>query len=61
MFQPPTGDDAVSTDFQLPSYQPEKLCHILLGDRTALLSFKFTDVGCVPRQALAQVPRKLAP
>ena len=38
MFQPPTGDDAVSTNFQLPSYQPEKLCHLLLGDRTALLN-----------------------
>ena len=39
MFQSPTGgDDSVSANFQLPTYQPDKLCHILLGDRDTLLT-----------------------
>jgi len=36
MYPSPAGDAQVSTHFQLPSYQPEKLCHILLGDYDAL-------------------------
>lgn len=38
MFQSPTGDGNVSANFHLPSYQPEKLCHILLGDYAALMA-----------------------
>ena len=38
MFKSPTGSDNVSTDFQLPTYQPDKLCHILLGDRATLIA-----------------------
>ena len=39
MFQSPTGGgDSVSANFQLPNYQPDKLCHNLLGDRATLLT-----------------------
>lgn len=37
MFQPPTGDDTVSTSFKLPTYRPDRLSHILLGDYAALV------------------------
>jgi hypothetical protein len=36
MFQASSGDDQSSNDFRLPSYQPDKLCHILLGDYSAV-------------------------
>ena len=32
-----SGDDPISTPFQLPSYQPERLVHILLGDYAAVI------------------------
>ena len=38
MFQSPPGDDNVSAYFQLPTYKTDKLCHILLGDRDAILT-----------------------
>jgi hypothetical protein len=31
------GDLSVSTQFRLPTYQPDKLCHILLGDYAAVI------------------------
>ncbi|MBD2256693.1 hypothetical protein [Pseudanabaena sp. FACHB-2040] len=38
MFQSSSGDsDNTASNFQLPSYQPEKLCHILLGDYAAVI------------------------
>ena len=36
MHPSPAGDIDVSTHFQLPSHQPDKLCHILLGDYAAV-------------------------
>ncbi|HEY9879784.1 MAG TPA: hypothetical protein V6D29_15100 [Leptolyngbyaceae cyanobacterium] len=37
MFQESAGESNSSPNFQLPSYQPEKLCHILLGDYAAVV------------------------
>ncbi|PSN10119.1 hypothetical protein C7293_29260 [filamentous cyanobacterium CCT1] len=31
------GDFNVSTQFKLPTYQPDRLCHILLGDYAAVV------------------------
>ena len=31
------GDINVSTPFRLPTYQPDRLCHILLGDHAAVI------------------------
>ena len=37
MFQSSAGGgDNTASNFRLPSYQPEKLCHILLGDYAAV-------------------------
>ncbi|HEY9877520.1 MAG TPA: hypothetical protein V6D29_03635 [Leptolyngbyaceae cyanobacterium] len=36
MLQPSEGDH-VPSHFRLPSYQPDKLCHILLGDYGAVI------------------------
>ncbi|HEY9735109.1 MAG TPA: hypothetical protein V6D06_02465 [Trichocoleus sp.] len=36
MFQESAGESNSSPKFQLPSYNPEKLCHILLGDYAAV-------------------------
>ena len=36
MYPLPPIDPEVSSNLQLPSYQPEKLCHILLGDFAAV-------------------------
>jgi len=30
------GDRTVSTQFKLPTYHPDRLCHILLGDYAAV-------------------------
>jgi hypothetical protein len=37
MYQPNPGDLKVSTQFKLPTYQPDRLCHILLGDYAAVV------------------------
>ena len=37
MFNPSTGESNLPTSFRLPTYQPDKLCHILLGDHDALV------------------------
>ncbi|WP_035994650.1 hypothetical protein [Leptolyngbya sp. KIOST-1] len=37
MYQPNAGDLTVSTPFRLPTYQPDRLCHILLGDYAAVV------------------------
>jgi hypothetical protein len=31
------GDLNVSTQFKLPTYHPDRLCHILLGDYAAVI------------------------
>ena len=31
------GDRTVSTQFKLPTYHPDRLCHILLGDYAAVI------------------------
>jgi len=31
------GDRTVSTQFKLPTYHPDRLCHILLGDYSAVI------------------------
>jgi hypothetical protein len=31
------GDLNVSTQFRLPTYHPDRLCHILLGDYAAVI------------------------
>ena len=36
MYPLPPIDPEVSSNLQLPSYQPKKLCHILLGDFAAV-------------------------
>ena len=38
MYQPNPGDLKVSTPFRLPTYQPDRLCHILLGDYAAVVA-----------------------
>jgi len=38
MYQPNPGDLKVSTQFRLPTYQPDRLCHILLGDYAAVVA-----------------------
>ena len=37
MFNPSTGEPNLPPSFRLPTYQPDKLCHILLGDYAALI------------------------
>ncbi len=37
MFNPSTGEHNLPPSFRLPTYQPDKLCHILLGDYAALI------------------------
>lgn len=37
MFNSSTGEPNLPTSFRLPTYQPDKLCHILLGDYAALV------------------------
>ena len=37
MYQPNLGDRTVSTQFKLPTYHPDRLCHILLGDYAAVI------------------------
>jgi hypothetical protein len=37
MYQPNPGDINVSTQFKLPTYHPDRLCHILLGDYAAVV------------------------
>ncbi len=37
MFDQSTGD-TIPTTFRLPTYQPDRLCHILLGDHAALVA-----------------------
>ncbi|MBE9108671.1 hypothetical protein IQ273_04475 [Nodosilinea sp. LEGE 07298] len=37
MFNPSTGEPNLPPSFRLPTYQPDKLCHILLGDYSALV------------------------
>lgn len=36
MFQSPEGEHG-SSQFRLPSYRPDQLCHILLGDYSAVV------------------------
>ena len=36
MFQP-SDEEITSSNFRLPSYQPDRLCHILLGDYGAVV------------------------
>ncbi|MBD2258353.1 hypothetical protein [Pseudanabaena sp. FACHB-2040] len=36
MFQSPEGENS-SSNFRLPSYHPDRLCHILLGDYSAVV------------------------
>ena len=38
MTYPNPGDLKVSTQFRLPTYQPDRLCHILLGDYAAVVA-----------------------
>ena len=37
MYQPNPGDRTVSTQFKLPTYHPDPLYHILLGDYAAVI------------------------
>jgi hypothetical protein len=37
MYQPNPGERTVSTQFKLPTYHPDRLCHILLGDYAAVV------------------------
>jgi hypothetical protein len=37
MFNQSTGEPNLPPSFRLPTYQPDKLCHILLGDYAALI------------------------
>ena len=37
MFNPSIGEPNLPPSFRLPTYQPDKLCHILLGDYAALV------------------------
>jgi hypothetical protein len=37
MYQPNPGDLNLSTQFKLPTYHPDRLCHILLGDYAAVV------------------------
>ncbi|PSR16627.1 hypothetical protein C8255_16875 [filamentous cyanobacterium CCP3] len=37
MFNSSTGEPNLPTSFRLPTYQPDRLCHILLGDYNALV------------------------
>lgn len=45
MFEPASGEGNAFPSFRLPSYQPDKLCHILLGDYAAV-------VGAINRMAV---------
>ncbi|MGB3309556.1 MAG: hypothetical protein WA939_20350 [Nodosilinea sp.] len=38
MFDQPSEGSAIPTSFTLPTYQPDRLCHILLGDHAALVA-----------------------
>jgi hypothetical protein len=38
MFQPSSGDTSVSTHFRLPPYQPDRLLHILVGQRGEVIA-----------------------
>ena len=53
MFQSSAGDTAVSTAFTLPTYQPDKLCHFLLGDYAAV-------VGAINRMVVLGYCEKVA-
>jgi hypothetical protein len=37
MFDQPSGESAIPTSFTLPTYQRDRLTHILLGDYAALI------------------------
>ncbi|PSN13097.1 hypothetical protein C7271_22885 [filamentous cyanobacterium CCP5] len=37
MFQSSSGGSSASVPFNLPTYRPDRLCHILLGDYSALV------------------------
>jgi hypothetical protein len=37
MFESSAGDTPISTNFRLPTYHPDRLCHILLGDYAAVI------------------------
>ena len=37
MFDQPAGENAIPATFALPTYRPDRLTHILLGDYAALV------------------------
>ena len=37
MFNESAGEAAASQNFKLPAYNPNRLCHILLGDYAAII------------------------